>query len=190
MRLCHQVSRGVPIVAGTIPEKLVDLISTVGVPDEVLTDQGSNFTSKFLAEIYDMLKMKGIRTTPYHPQTDGLVKRFNGTLKNMLCQCTRQNPRDWNTLLPYFLFAYREVPQESTGFSPFELLYGRAVRGPLDILKESWETKEKCPDDVVTYVTEMRSRLEEMSELARENLKKAQVKQKLWYDRKARDRAY
>ena len=85
MRLCHKVSRGVPIVAGPIPAKLGDLISTVGVPDGVLTDQGSNFTSKFLAEIYDMLKMKGIRTTPYHPQTDGLVKRFNGTLKNMLC---------------------------------------------------------------------------------------------------------
>ena len=178
------------IDAGTIAEKLVELISRVGVPDEVLTDQGSNFTSKLLAKIYEMLKIKGIRTTLYHPHTDGLVERFNGTLKNMLRRCTRQNPRDWDTLLPYLLFAYREVPQESMGFSPFELLYGRAVRGPLDILKESWETKEKCPEDVVTYVTEMWSRLEEMSELARENLKKAQVKQKVWYDHKARERVF
>ena len=178
------------IDAETIAEKLVELISRVGVPDEVLTNQGSNFTLKLLAEIYEMLKIKGIRTNPYHPQTDGLVERFNGTLKNMLRRCTRQNPRDWDILLPYLLFAYREVLQESTRFSPFELLYGPAVRGPLDILKESWETREKCPEDVVTYVTEMRSRLEEMSELARENLKKAQAKQKVWYNRKARDRAF
>ena len=49
--------------------------------------------------------------------------------------------------LPYLLFAYREVPQESTGFSPFELLYGRKVRGPLDVLRETWtgETEEGVP---------------------------------------------
>uniref|UniRef100_A0A1X7TVH1 Reverse transcriptase domain-containing protein n=1 Tax=Amphimedon queenslandica TaxID=400682 RepID=A0A1X7TVH1_AMPQE len=165
-------------------------MSRVGLPDEILTDQGSNFTSRLLAEIYGMLRIKGIRTTPYHPQTDGLVERFNGTLKRMLRSCTSRNPKEWNTLLPYLLFAYREVPQQSTGFSPFELLYGRAVRGPLDVLKESWETKEDHAEDIVTYVTEMRSRLEEMSELARENLKRSQGKQKVWYDRKARDRKF
>uniref|UniRef100_A0A1X7U211 RNA-directed DNA polymerase n=1 Tax=Amphimedon queenslandica TaxID=400682 RepID=A0A1X7U211_AMPQE len=178
------------IDAESVAEKLIELMSRVGVPEEILTDQGSNFTSRLLTEIYKMLTLKGITTTPYHPQTDGLVERFNGTLKNMLRRCTSQNPRDWDTLLPYILFAYREVPQESTGFSPFELLYGRSVRGPLDILKESWESRENCPENVVTYVTEMRRRLEEMTGIVGENMKKSQVKQKRWYDRKARHREF
>ena len=49
---------------------------------------------------------------------------------------TAKNKRDWDEYLPYLLFAYREAPQELTGFSPFELLYGRPVRGPLDVLRE------------------------------------------------------
>ena len=62
--------------------------------------------------------------------TDGLVEHFNGTLKSMLRKFTSTSQRDWDEYLPYLLFEYREVPQESTGFSPFELLYGRRGRGP------------------------------------------------------------
>ena len=127
------------IDANTVAEELVSFFARVGVPGEILTDQGTNFTSKLLAEVYRLLKIKPIRTTPYHPQTDGLVERFNGTLKAMLKRTVSKEGKDWDRLLPYLLFAYREVPQASTGFSPFELLYGRNVRGPLDILKESWE---------------------------------------------------
>ena len=74
-----------------------------------------------------------------HPQTDGLVERFNKTLKEMLRKTVTDGGKDWDRMIPYLLFAYREVPQSSTGFSPFELLYGRDVRGPLDVLKETWE---------------------------------------------------
>jgi len=65
------------------------------------------------------------------PQTDSLVERFNQTLKSMLRKSATQEGKDWDKLLPYLLFAYREVPQTSTGFSPFKLLYGWPVRGPL-----------------------------------------------------------
>ena len=94
------------------------------MPEEILTDQGSNFTSSLLAELYHMLHVHPIRTSPYHPQTDGLVERFNQTLKSMLRKSATQEGKDWDKLLPYLLFAYREVPQASTGFSPFKLLYG------------------------------------------------------------------
>ena len=79
---------------------------------------------------------------PYHPQTDGLVEWFNGTLKAMLRKTADEEEWDWDRSLPYLLFAYREVSQASTRFSLFELLYGRHVREPLDILKESWESKQ------------------------------------------------
>lgn len=73
----------------------------------------------------------------------------------------------WDEHLPHLLFAYREVPQESTGFSPFELLYGRRVREPLDILKEAWVGYEGEKENVNIHVLEMRRCLEEMSELVK-----------------------
>ena len=123
------------IDAAQVAEELLQLFARVGVPDEILTDQGSNFTSHLLTEIYKMLHVHPIRTTPYHPQTDGLVERFNKTLKSMLRKAVTKEGKDWDKLIPYLLFAYREVPQASTGFSPFELLYGRAVKGTLDIIR-------------------------------------------------------
>ena len=100
----------------------------MGIPKEFLTDQGSNFTSQLLVEVYRLLHVNAIRTSPYHPQTDGVVERFNQTLKGMLRKTACEEGKDWDFYIPYVLFAYREVPQETTGFSPFELLYGWEVR--------------------------------------------------------------
>ena len=63
-----------------------------------------------------------------------------------------RDAKDWDKMIPYLLFAYREVPQSSTGFSPFELLYGREVRGPLDVLRDQWEANEKSEESVISYV--------------------------------------
>ena len=65
----------------SIAEELMKLFSRVGVPKEILTDQCTNFTSLLLMELYRMLHVHPIKTTPYHPQMDGLVERFNRTLK-------------------------------------------------------------------------------------------------------------
>lgn len=178
------------IKAKQIANCLLQLFSRVGVAKEILTDCGTNFMSKLLKQVYQLLGVKGIRTTPYHPQTDGLVERYNKTLKHMLRKFVSSTGSDWDQWLPYLLFAYREVPQSSTGFSPFELLYGRQVRGPLDLLKDHWEQKETEGDNVAAYVIKMRERLETMSALAQENLKEAQQHQKTWYDQKAKERVF
>lgn len=73
----------------------------VGVPEEILTNQGTNFTSGLLVEVYSLLQIKPIKTTPYHPQTDGLVERFNSTLKVMLRKKAAEEGKDWDRLLPY-----------------------------------------------------------------------------------------
>ena len=176
------------IDAEHVAEELIKVFSRVGVPQEILTDQGSNFTSQLLTELYRLLHVHPIRTSPYHPQTDGLVERFNQTLKTMLRKTATSDGKDWDKLLPYVLFAYREVPQTSTGFSPFELLYGRNVRGPLDVLRESWEASQQSNESVVSHILLTRERLRSMSELVQQNLSRAQDKQKRWYDQTARDR--
>lgn len=110
----------------------------MGIPDEILMDQGTNFTSRMMKQLHQQLGITGVRTSPYHPQTDWLVERFNQTLKSTLRRFVTDTGRDWDKWLPFVLFAYREVPQASTGFSPFELLYGRPVQGTLDLLKKGW----------------------------------------------------
>jgi hypothetical protein len=78
----------------------------------------------------------------------------------MLRKHATKEGKDWDRLLPYVLFAYREVPQASTGFSPFELLYGWVVREPPDVLRESWIASEKSSKSVVSHVLNMRNKLE------------------------------
>ncbi len=92
-----------------------------------------------LSELYELLGIKSIRTSVYHPQMDDLLERFNRTLKSMVRKFVKEDAKNWDKWLEPLLFAVREVPQASTGFSPFELLYGRQPRGVLDIIKESWE---------------------------------------------------
>jgi transposase InsO family protein len=178
------------IDAASVAEELVKIFSRVGVPKEILTDQGTNFTSHLLTELYRMLHVRPIRTTPYHPQTDGLVERFNSTLKLMLRKTAVKEGVDWDVMLPYLLFAYREVPQASTGFSPFELLYGHHVRGPLDVLSETWQSSTRSEESVVSHVLSIRDKLEKMKCIADVNLEQAQLQQKRWYDKNARKREF
>ena len=103
-------------------EHLIHLFSRVGIPREILSDEGTNFMSQLLKELYNLLNISQIRISLYHPQTDGLFERFNKTLKSMLSKLVSKKGKDWDKLLPYVLFAYHEVPQSTTGFSPFELL--------------------------------------------------------------------
>ena len=149
-------------------------------------DQGSNFTSKLLSEYYRLLKVQAVCTSPYHPQCDGLVERFNQTLKMMLRKVVTKEGEDWDKLLPYVLFAYREVPQASTGFSPFELIYSHHVRGPMAVLKEVWESAESKDTSVVAHIMQIREQLQEMADLVYENMVQSQANQKRWYDRNAR----
>ena len=108
------------------------------MPEELLSDQGSLLLSGVMKEVSRLLSLNQLVTTPYHPMCNGLVERFNGTLKMMLRRMCAERPKDWDRYSPEFLFAYMEGPQKSLGFSPFELLYGRTVRGPMRILKEIW----------------------------------------------------
>ena len=174
--------------ATTVADALMEIFSRVGVPRELLSDQGTNFMSALITELCRLLQVRKLCSTPYHPEGNGLVENFNGTLKKMLRCYAQKEPHDWDKHLPYVLFAYREVPQESTGFSPFELLYGRQVRGPLAVLKDSFVDSSDETRSVVQYVLDVRDRLAKMTELAREQEVEAKEKQKRYYDRKARRR--
>lgn len=96
-----------------VAEALVDIFSRVGIPRELLSDQGSQFTSDLMKEVSRLLSLKRITTSPYHPICNELVEKFNGTMKQMLKRMCAEKPKDWDKYINALLFAYREVPQES-----------------------------------------------------------------------------
>ena len=91
-----------------------------------------------MVEVSRLVSIKQLTTTPYHPICNGLVERFDGTLKKMTRRLCNEQPHQWHRFINPLLFAYREAPQEATGFSPFELLHGRTIRGTVQILEELW----------------------------------------------------
>lgn len=180
------------IEATRVAEALVTMWSRLGIPAEILTDRGTQFTSAVMAEVERLMSIKHNFTTPYHAQCNGLVERFNGTLKTMLKRLCQEKPRTWDRYIPALLFAYREVPQESLGFSPFELLYGRRVRGPMSILRQAW-TDDRAPEEVqttATYVVELRNRIHETCQIAQESLRKAAGRYAETFNRKAKPRYF
>ena len=176
----------------TVAEALVSIFARIGIPSEILSDQGAQFVSNVMKEVSRLLSIKQLTTTPYHPQCNGLVERFNGTLKMMLKRMCAECPRDWDRYVDPLLFAYREVPQESLGFSPFEMLYGHSVRGPMLILKQLWTKEQENPDVKSTYqhVIDLRQRLQDTCDLAHQNLLKAQAKQKKYFDCRTKERHF
>ena len=172
-----------------VAEALLDIFARVGFPSEILSDRGVQFTSDLMKEVSRLVSIKQLFTTPYNPKCNGLCERMNGVLKSMLKKMCQEKPQDWDRYLSAVLFAYREVPQASTGFAPFELLYGRTVRGPMQALKELWTGKE-MPETKSTYeyVLDLRERLEETCKIARESLNEAQGVYKHHYDKSAKRR--
>ena len=176
----------------TIAESLVEVFSRVGVPREILSDRGSQFKSDLMSEINRLLSVKALFTSPYHAACNGAVERLNGVLKNMLKKLCVDHPSDWDRYIPSVLFAYREIPNDTLKYSPFELLYGRNVRGPLSILYELW-TKENLNPELKTtyqYVFDLRNKLEETAKLALQNAEISSRQYKKYYDLKTKKRSF
>ena len=147
------------------------IVSRHGVPAELLSDRGTAFLSKLMQAVCEVMGVHKVNTTAYHPQTDGLVERFNRTLTDMLAKTVAQNGRDWDTRLPYVLFAYRSSIQESTKESPFFLLYGRDPCLPTEETLSMSTSRQLL--DLDDYKTELVTGLAEAWQLAQTNVRKA-----------------
>ena len=177
------------IKAKTIVKALTKFFSFVGVPKAIQSDQGSNFMSGLFQQVMHELGVRQYKSTAYHPESQGALERFHQTLKTMLRTYCYQYEKDWDEGVHLVLFAAREAVQESLGFSPFELVFGHTVRGPLKLLKEKWLT-ETSSLNLLDYVSNFKERLYNACKLAQENLKSSQTKMKRWYDKDARNRVF
>lgn len=121
--------------AKTVADKLFnDYAFKFGFPQRIHHDQGGEFQNQLLAQLKQTSGVLGSRTTPYHPEGNGQVERFNRTLIQMLTTLTEKEKSNWKDSLNKLIFAYNCTRCKVTGFSPFYLLFGRTPRLPVDIL--------------------------------------------------------
>jgi hypothetical protein len=148
-----------------------------GVPKTIVSDWGPQFVSKFWEEPHKSLGTKLLHSSAYHPQTSGQTERVNQILEDMLRACVLEFPHKWDDCLPLAEFSYNNSYQESIKMAPFEALYGRRCRTPLNWLepKEWWFFR---PDMV--------KETEEKVQHIRHNLKEAQARQKNYADKRRR----
>ena len=120
--------------ARTVASKLVkEFFLRFSLPEQLHSDQGRQFESAVIKEVTTMLQIKKTRTSPYHPQSDGLVERFNRTLLAMLSTALDKYPWEWEDHLPQLCYAYNTSVHPGTGYTPFFLMFGRQARLPVDV---------------------------------------------------------
>ena len=171
------------IKAKTIVQALTKFFTLVGLPKSIQSDQGSNFMSGLFQQVMHKLGITQYNSSAYHPESQGALERFHQTLKQMIKTYCFETEKDWDDGVHLLLFAVRESVQESLGFSPFELVFGHTVRGPLKLLKEKLLTDDGGLLNLFRYVTDFRTKLTKACELARKNLKTAQNRMKHSYDK-------
>ncbi|GFT74516.1 retrovirus-related Pol polyprotein from transposon 412 [Trichonephila clavipes] len=157
-------------------------ISRYGVPLQLHSDQGRNFVSAVLKGVCELLGIDKTKTTPLHPQSDGMVERFNRTILNNLSLMVSKHQQDWDQKVPLFLLAYRSAVHETTGYSPSQMLFGRDLRLPCDLLFGRPPDTPSSPEE---YVQNLQARFEDVHHLTRERINLRTEKMKTRYDTKA-----
>jgi hypothetical protein len=177
-----KVAHFIPVKTTYSGAKLAELymariVCLHGVPKKIVSDQGSQFTSRYWKKLHECLDTRLNFSSAYHLQTDGQIERTNQVLEDMLRACALKHVGSWDKSLPYAEFSYNNSYQASLKMSPFEVLYGRKCSTPL-----YWDqTGERQ-----FFGPELIQETEEQVRIIQENLRVAQTRQKSYADNRRR----
>jgi hypothetical protein len=169
-----------------------EIICRHGTPSIILSDRGAHFVNDTIQLLKEEIGFQHKLASPYHPQTNGLTEKFNGTLCRSISKCLQTSQAHWDQLIPSVLFAYRTLKHESTKYTPFYLVHGREAQLPIDIaLQEKDEMLE------LTYEEALKKRISsfigiftDAQIITSRNIKGAQELQKKRQERLAIAREY
>lgn len=167
----------------TAAEKVFnDFVLKFGMPSRLHHDQGREFENRFFFEMQRICGVKGSRTTPYHPQGNGQVERFNRTLLQMLRTLEPSWKLDWKSHLNKVVNAYNCTKNETTGYSPFFLMFGRHPTLPIDLVFPDLQQPTR-KQTYSQYVAQWRDRMEEVYKLASQQAGRMTEKGKQQHDK-------
>src|SRR4051794_8497807 len=155
------------------------IICQHGCPQIILSDRGTHFNNNMVKKLMEKFKINHLLSTPYHPQTNGLVERFNRTLCESLAKLSLKN-NDWDLYIAPTLFAYRTTKHSTTKIEPFFLVYGRSARLPIDPLEtENLRAENDHLSNLIDQVPQIRNQ-------TKIKVSQAQIKQKDRHDKEIR----
>ncbi|KAL6456587.1 hypothetical protein MHYP_G00351310 [Metynnis hypsauchen] len=186
--LCRKKSTAHPLVpdqrSTTVAKCLFEnYIREHGIPEILHTDQGRQFESDLIRHLCKLLGVQKTRTSPYHPQGDGMVERFNRTLIDQLAKSLLQQPCEWDDCLNQVALAYNTCPHGTTGFSPFFLTHGREARMPANLLLPNNIPSTSTPGSPADYAAQLTRKLQLAFQSAAQNRDYAHSQQKHYYDK-------
>ena len=174
--------------ATTVAKKLVDeMFCRFSPPEQLHSDQGRQFESELVKEICVLLQIRKTHTTPYHPQCNGMVERFNRTLLDMLATTIDNHQADWQHHIRKLCLAYNSSIHSTTGFSPFFLMFGRQVKLPIDLM---YGTNRTEPDTAAGFAQKLKEGLQEAYKLVREKCQAEHKRQKALYDERVHGKPF
>ncbi len=163
-----------------------DIICRYGSPMRLVSDRGSNFMSSIVSELCRKMDIKRSHTSAYHPQTNSTCERVNRSLAQSIRTYIDVDQKNWADLLPGILMAFRRTEStNSTGYSPFELVFGQQMHAPIDNVLDEPSKKQKVSQTAAKYFQKLQTQLNVMNKVDQDNVKLSQERYKKHYDRKA-----
>ena len=161
-----------------------EYFSVFGFPHRLMSDQAPEFSGKVIAAMCDLLGVSKVRTSPYHPQSNGAVQRAHQTLRRMIGKMDPEKRSQWPSHLGTVIIAYNATRSLVMGFSPYFLMFGRRPCLPIDLLFPTAMQQESIRT-VDEYVLSLYEQLKEALLVARDSAKLEAQQQKRHYDRRA-----
>ena len=177
--------------ADTVADLLVDnIILRFGMPLVIHSDEGREFENGLMKSLCTLLGGTKTRTAPYHPESDGMIERFNRTCLMMLSMFVNDRRDNWHELLPFVMHAYRTSVHESTGYSPFRLMMGAECSLPQDVSTAELRTNRENDVAPHPFATWVRDALEVAYDHVCDSLQRTAPRRKQLYDTKVVNRKF
>ena len=178
-RYSHAVATTNQTAKTTAKILLEHFIEHYGFPLRLHSDRGGSFEGHVVKELCQLVGIQKSRTTSYHPQGNGACEKFNQTLLGLLGTLTTEQKSRWKDKLSFVVHAYNCMRHDSTGFSPFELMYGRQARLPIDLmLSLNDNTKQQSYSE---FVSDLQNKLEKAYSIAEKNIASMKDKNRKYY---------
>ena len=171
------------MTAATLANAIIDeWIMKFGAPDVIHTDQGSNFNSELMHDIRRIFMIEKTKTTPYHPQGNGQVERFNRVIADRLSKYCAEKPQEWDVYLPYITYVYNTTVHRTIGATPYSMIFGREAQYPIDLFvpKPPGDPRLKLGE----HAEELNERLYEIHREAQLTMGTEQRRQREYFNRR------